>query len=148
LRKEKRLKFAVADYARFMKTQPEYLKNTFIDLHDGGYLTYFPSQDSALIKPKLFNYVISHQGNRDYDVIRLSSLIAARPNATLNLLSNELTVEGVLKFYFSDSQHVVVLPTDQKVILKKNRRIAFGGMIRAGRFDFFGQKFEFDYSIE
>lgn len=146
LRKEKRLKFAVADYARFMKTQPEYLKNTFIDLHDGGYLTYFPSQDSALIKPKLFNYVISHQGNRDYDVIRLSSLIAARPNATLNLLSNELTVEGVLKFYFSDSQNVVVLPTDQKVILKKNRRIAFGGMIRAGRFDFFGQKFEFDYS--
>lgn len=146
LKKTKQLKFAVADYAAFMKTQPEHLINVFIDMHDAGFITYFPEQDSAIIKPKLFNYVISHQGHRDYDVIRLSSLISARPNATLNLLSNEMVVEGVLKFFFSDSQNVVVVPTDQKVILKKNRRIGFGGMIRAGRFDFFGQKFEFDYA--
>lgn len=146
LKKTKQMKFSIADYAAFMKTQPEHLKSVFIDLHDGGFVTYFPEEDSALIQPKLFNYVISHQGHRDYDVIRLSSLISARPNATLNLLSNEMTVEGVLKFFFSDSQNVVVVPTDQKVILKKNRRIGFGGMIRAGRFDFFGQKFEFDYA--
>lgn len=146
LRKTKQMKFAVEDYARFMKTQPEYLKSSFIDLHDGGFVNYFIEEDSVLIKPKLISYVISHEGHRDYDVIRLSSLIGARPNATLNLLSNEMTVEGVLKFYFSDSQNVVVVPTDQKIILKKNRRIGFGGLIRAGRFDFYGQKFEFDYN--
>ncbi|MCC7297942.1 MAG: hypothetical protein IT244_06365, partial [Bacteroidia bacterium] len=146
LMKTKTLKFSVADYAAFMKTQPEHLTGSFIDLHDAGFVTYYPEEDSVLIKPKLFNYVISHEGHRDYDVIRLSSLVGARPNATLNLLSNELNVEGVLKFYFSDSQNVVVVPTDQKLTLKKNRRIGFGGMIRAGRFDFFGSKFEFDYA--
>lgn len=146
LKKNKQMKFAVKDYANFMKTQPEYLITSFIDLHDGGFVNYYQSEDSVLIKPKLFNYVIAHEGHRDYDVIRLSSMISARSNATLNLLSNEMTVEGVLKFYFSDSQNVVVVPTDQKITLKKNRTIGFGGLIRAGRFDFYGQKFEFNYS--
>lgn len=146
LRATKRMKFDLRDYAIFLKTQPEYLRTSFIDLHDGGFVEYFRDQDSVLIKPKLFNYVIAHQGHRDYDVIRFSSLIAKRSNATLNLLSNELAIEGVLKFFFSDSQNVIVVPTDQKITLKKNRRVAFGGMIRAGRFDFYGQKFEFDYN--
>lgn len=146
LRATKRMKFYVGDYARFMKTQPQHLTSSFIDLHDGGFVNFYQDQDSVLIKPKLFNYVISHEGHRDYDVIRLSSLIAARSNATLNLLSNEMTVEGVLKFNFSDSQNVVVVPTDQKVVLKKNRKFAFGGLIRAGRFDFYGRNFEFDYN--
>ncbi len=146
LRPTKQLKFAVKDYAAFMKTQSQYLVTSFIDLHDGGFVNYYQDQDSVLIKPKLFNYVIAHQGHRDYDVIRFSSLIAKRSNATLNLLSNEMTVEGVLKFFFSDSQNVIVVPTDQQIILKKNRRVAFGGMIRAGRFDFFGKKFEFNYA--
>lgn len=146
LRPTRRMKFAVKDYAAYMKTQSEYLVTTFIDMHDGGFVNYFQEQDSVQILPKLFNYVIAHQGHRDYDVIRFSSLIAKRSNATLNLESNELSVEGVLKFFFSDSQNVIVVPTDQHIILKKNRRVAFGGTIRAGRFDFYGKKFEFDYN--
>jgi len=146
LRTAKQTKFAVKDYAAVMKTEPKYLVTTFIDMHDGGFVNFFQEQDSVQILPKLFNYVISHQGHRDYDVIRFSSLISKRSNATLNLLSNELTIEGVLKFFFSDSQNVIVLPTDQKIVVKKNRRVAFGGMIRAGRFDFFGKAFEFNYS--
>ena len=142
----RRIKFDLNDYAAFCKTQAENLRKVFIDLHDAGYITYFIEQDSALINPKLFKWVQSHDKNRDYDVIRLSSLIAKRSNFTLNLLSNELNVEGVQKFFFSDSQNVVVVPTEQQVTLLKDRRIRFGGLIRAGRFDFFGQKFEFDYS--
>ncbi|MBL7811560.1 MAG: hypothetical protein JNL57_05005 [Bacteroidetes bacterium] len=141
-----RLKFSLRDYADFSKTQPEYLHSVFIDLHDAGFLTYYQEKDSALILPKLFKYVQAHEKTRDYDVIRLSSLISKRPNVTLNLLSNELNMEGVLKFYFSDSQNVVVVPTEQQVTILKNRRLRFGGMIRAGRFDFFGKKFEFDYN--
>jgi len=146
MRGTKTTKFAVADFAQFLKTQPQYLTSSFIDMHDAGFVTYFEKEDSVKIKPKLFNYVIAHEGHRDYDVIRLSSLISKRPNASLNLLSNELVVEGVLKFFFSDSQNVIALPYDQKVILRKNRRIVFGGMVRAGRFDFFGKQFEFDYA--
>jgi hypothetical protein len=142
----KRMKFSLQDYADFLKNQPEHLRQPFIDLHDAGYITFYPDQDSALIQPKLFKWVQSHEKTRDYDVIRLSSLIAKRPNMTLNLLSSELNIEGVQKFFFSDSQNVIVVPTEQQVTLLKNRRIRFGGLIRAGRFDFFGKKFEFDYN--
>lgn len=141
----RRLKFNLDDYAAFTGTRAEHLHSPFIELHDGGFITYYPDQDSALIQPKLIKWVQSHQKTRDYDVIRLSSMIAKRSNMTLNLLSNELNVEGVQKFFFSDSQNVIVVPTEQQVSLLKNRRIRFGGMIRAGRFDFFGEKFEFDY---
>lgn len=142
---ESRMKFALSDYAEFCKMQPEHLRAPFIEWHDAGFITYFPDQDSAMFRTKLFRWVQSHEKNRDYDVIRLSSLISKRSNLTLNLLSNEMNVEGVQKFFFSDSQNVVVVPHEQQVTLLKNRRIRFGGMVRAGRFDFFGKKFEFDY---
>lgn len=141
----RRMKFSVADYAQFCKMQPEHLKSPFIELHDAGYITYFPEQDSAVFRTKLFRWVQSHEKTRDYDVIRLSSTIAKRSNMSLNLLSHEMNVDGVQKFFFSDSQNVVVVPYEQQITLLKNRRIRFGGMVRAGRFDFFGKKFEFDY---
>ncbi len=143
---DKRMKFSLADYAAFCKMQPEHLRSPFIELHDAGFITYYPEQDSAMFRTKLFRWVQSHEKTRDYDVIRLSSLISRRSNLTLNLLSNEMNVEGVQKFFFSDSQNVVVVPYEQQVTLLKNRRLRFGGMVRAGRFDFFGKKFEFDYA--
>lgn len=142
---EKRMKFSLADYAAFCKMQPQDLSTPFIELHDAGFVTYYPEQDSAMFRTKLFRWVQSHEKTRDYDVIRLSSLIGKRSNMSLNLLSHEMNVEGVQKFFFSDSQNVIVVPYEQQVTLLKNRRIRFGGMVRAGRFDFFGKKFEFDY---
>ncbi|MFM1898518.1 MAG: hypothetical protein RL577_758 [Bacteroidota bacterium] len=144
-RKSKSLDFALDDYAAFLGTEAKHLESPFIDLHDKGFITYHPEVDSATIEMRLFKWVQSHQKLRDYDVIRLSSVIAGRPNATLNLLSYEMNIEGVQKFYFSDSQNVVVLPTEQQVVLEKNRTMRFGGMVRAGRFDFYGKGFAFNY---
>ena len=85
------------------------------------------------------------KGLRNYDIIRLNSVISARSNASLNLLNDEVTVQGVRRFNFSDSQNVIAVPTEQTVVIKANRTLAFGGMIRAGRFDLFSKDFEFDY---
>ena len=141
-----RIKFSVTDYAAFIKSQKEYLITPFIELHDQGYIIYDQAKDSATILPKLWRHVQAHQKTRDYDVIRLSSVIGKKPNATLNLKTYELELEGVSKFFFSDSQNVIVAPNDQKVTVLKNRNLRFGGQVRAGRFDFFGKKFNFDYS--
>lgn len=141
-----RIKFNINDYAQFIGSQKEYLITPFIELHDQGYIVYDQAQDSATILPKLWRHVQAHQKTRDYDVIRLASVIGKKPNGTLNLLSYELDLEGVNRFFFSDSQNVIVAPTDQKVTMLKNRNLRFGGQVRAGRFDFFGKKFNFDYS--
>jgi len=67
------------------------------------------------------------------------------PNATLNLVNYDLQLEGVRLFHFSDSQNVQVIPRNQQVTLKNDRRLKFGGRITAGRFDFYGNNFDFNY---
>ena len=133
---DQRIKFSLDDYAFFQKTQKEHLVVPFLELHDQGYINYLQDQDSVTLLPKAFRYVQAHQKSRDYDVIRISSIIGKRSNFTLNLLSNEMNLEGVSKFFFSDSQNVIVVPTEQQVTLTKNRGLRFGGQLRAGRFFF------------
>lgn len=141
-----RRKFSLKDYCEVWDCNPQAIQHAFIDLHDEGFINYDFENDSAFITDKLFNYIIMHKKAKDYDVIRLSSVIAARPNATLNLLSNEMNIEGVAAFNFSDSQSVYVLPKEQQVKLTKNRKLEFGGKVSAGRFEFYGDKFTFDYT--
>lgn len=145
-KKEERITFALKDYCAAYGSSPDASKHQFIDLHDAGFVVYNFDNDSITIQPKLFNYYLMNKKAKDYDVIRLSSVIAAKPNATLNLLSKELNLEGIRSFYFSDSQSVFVRPTDQKVVVTKNRAFRFGGTVSAGRFDFFGSNFNFNYT--
>lgn len=138
-------KFTLADFAAYRSNTKANVQEMIYNVADGGYIYYNPQNDTITIKPKLHDYVLAHNKVKDYDVIRFSSMIEKRPNATLNLITNDLKVEGVQKFGFSDSQNVIALPTEQIITVGKNRKIKFGGMIRAGRFDFFGKQFNFDY---
>jgi hypothetical protein len=40
---------------------------------------------------------------------------------------------------------VVIYPKNQELLVHKNRNFDFAGRIMAGRFEFFGKKFDFDY---
>lgn len=141
-----RNKFTLDDFCAYFKVEPNNTKHLFIELHDAGFVNYNFKNDSITINRKLFKYNLMHKKAVDYDVIRLNSVIAAKPNATLNLLSNEMNIEGVRSCFFSDSQNVSVKPFDQQVTLTSNRNLRFGGMVRAGRFDFYGQRFNFNYA--
>jgi hypothetical protein len=141
-----RLTFSLKDYCAAFGSSPDMAKHQFIDLHDAGFVKYDFATDSVTIQNKLFNYYLMSKKSKDYDVIRLSSVIATKPNATLNLTSNEFDIQGVRSFYFSDSQNVSVLPKDQQVVVTKNRNFRYSGLVRAGRFDFYGSNFNFNYS--
>jgi hypothetical protein len=138
-------KFSMQDYAAFLGSKKEYILETILNLHDQGFIFYYPEEDSIFVKKKLFNYVAAFFKVRDYDNIRMSSVIGARTNMTLNIQNYDLNIEGVRRFTFSDSQFVVVVPHEQQVTIKRDRKMIFGGQIRAGRFDLFSEKFEFDY---
>jgi len=133
------------DYAKYRRNEKKNMMIQVYDLADGGFIRYNPKNDSIHIEKKMFNYYYANKGVKDYDIIRLNSVISARSNASLNLLNDEVTVQGVRRFNFSDSQNVIAVPTEQTVVIKANRTLAFGGMIRAGRFDLFSKDFEFDY---
>lgn len=137
--------FTLNEYANWMGSRPIYLKSQIIELADLGYLFFNPATDSIKIRRKLDHAVLSHKKLMDYDVIRFSSLISARSNAFLNLINNTFNIEGVRAFKFSDSQSVYAFPHEQTVILKNKRRMEFGGKVTAGKFDFYSDKFDFDY---
>lgn len=137
--------FALSDYAFDIGSKRQNLLQQMYMLTDGGFIYYDEDTDTVYVKEKLYNYVLNHYKLKDYDVIRFTSVIGAVPNARLNLINYDLELEGVRSFHFSDSQYVVVQPHDQKVTIKNNRTAVFDGKITAGRFDFYGRDFKFDY---
>ncbi len=137
--------FHINDYAANFNQQKANLQQQFMDLSDDGFLYYNTVTDSVYVRDKLFNWVSSNLGGKDYDVIRLSSVIAAKPNVTYNIGTNELKVEGVRKFNYSDSQNVIAVPTNQLVIFQKNKNMHYAGLTRAGRIDFYSKDFNFNW---
>jgi hypothetical protein len=138
--------FNIESYAQFYKSDLSDIKLMMIDLNDRGFLNYNEQTKIINIKPKLKDYVNAHIGRTDYDAISFKSVISAIPNAAISLINNDLIVQGVGRFKFSDSQNVEVTPREQILTIKKNRGIEFNGKLRAGKADFYGSNFTFDYT--
>lgn len=138
-------KLKLSDYANFLGSKKENLYYQVIELTNQGFIYYDTETEIIEIKEKLLNYYKNNLKLADYDVIRFNSVISARPNATMNLVNYDLTLQGVRAFQFSDSQFVIAYPREQIVNIKNNRRMVFDGKVTAGRFDFFGDRFDFSY---
>jgi hypothetical protein len=141
----KKKEFTLAEYAASTGSKKNNLLPQMYMLADGGFIDFDYENEIIVPREKLFNYVRNHFGVWDYDVLTFSSVIAAKPNASLNLINFDLMIEGIRGFRFSDSQRVAAYPREQQIILKNNRRMIFDGKVSAGRFDFYGDKFDFNY---
>ena len=138
--------FSVEVYAATFKSNISEIRTQMIDLNDKGYVNFDGPKNKVYVKRKLIDYVNAHNGRTDYDAISFSSTISAIPNAHISLINNDLVVQGVPKFFFSDSQNVYILPREQMLTVKKNRAMDFSGKLRAGMVDFYGNNFAFDYN--
>ena len=92
----------------------------------------------------MHNY-LSQRRRRDYDFLSIASVIAAQPNATLNLKTNEMKIRGVDKFYVSRKRDVFIEPDSAEITLMANRNFYFHGSVTAGNFQYIGKDFLFDY---
>ncbi len=150
------------DVASAFGSSVDEIKPLLLQMANMGLLVYDITEDQVIVTDRLFHYINakSHQidpktgqvdlrsSQEDYDVLEFNSVIKGLPNATLSLLDNwDITLRGVGQVFLSDSQRVNIYPHEQEVVLKKNRKFTFGGRILAGRFDFFGKEFEFDYKL-
>lgn len=133
------------DLAKDMRLPPTEVRMMLIDFSNQGFVAYDSKNDRAVIKDRLGYYLLANSGKTDYDVIRFESVISQLPNASLNLLNFEFTLRGMAPIILSDSQNVVIFPANQEIHLQKNRDFTFAGRVKAGRFDFFGKQFSFDY---
>lgn len=133
------------DLAKEMKLPESEIRSMFIRFADEGLLTYDGTEDKAHVKDRLYYFLLANVGKTDYDVLEFESIIKAKPNASINLLNFEITMRGLAPINLSDSQNVVIYPTEQEVKIQKNRNFSFAGRVHAGRFDFYGKSFSFDY---
>jgi hypothetical protein len=138
-------KFYGMEYARYIKFALRDVQPMLVRLSALGFITYDIEDDEVSVNEKLFTYISAKAGHVDNDVIQFPSVVRNASNASVNLLNYDMTIFGVKQVYMSDSQNVVIYPAQQKLILKKNRDFSFAGVVHAGRFDFFGKEFTFDY---
>lgn len=121
------------------------LQNLLIRYSNYGLVDFDFKNDEVVVKDRLLEYVMSSAKRRDYDVININSKNAEKENAKLNLLNFDLSIYGVPGVILSDSQKVFVIPSDGEIKMKRNRYFEFKGLVKAGRFDFYGKEFSFDY---
>ena len=133
------------DLAKEMRMNVSEVKSLLLYLAGFGFLTYDSDEGKAFIKDKLYHYLAAKSGKEDYDIIALESVISGKPNASINLLNFDLNTNGVGQVILSDSQNVMLMPTEQELKMQKDRDMSFAGRIKAGRFDFYGDGFDFDY---
>jgi len=116
-----------------------------IQLANLGFINYDISTQTVEVKQKLYDYIAAEAGNIDYDVILFNSNVPDGDNAELNLVNFDLVLRGVDQIQLSDSQQVAIFPRNGIVNLRKNRDFNLGGVIRSGKFEFYGEEFAFSY---
>ncbi|MBD1398532.1 hypothetical protein H9Q13_15275 [Pontibacter sp. JH31] len=144
--KAKTSQFYAADVAKASRINESAIREAALNLAREGYLEYDGQSHFISLKPKAWHYVGSAQKLSDYDHIIIKSVVPSGRNATLNLSNNRLTVRGVDRVAFNnDSSTVYALPDSNVVHLLDNRNMEFGGRIYAGRLNFRGSQFKFNY---
>jgi len=140
-----RREFDVSALAKYMRTTADQLRPLLVRMATMGFLNFDTEKDKLLIKDRLFSYITDRFGKTDYDVLDFHSVLPNESNGLINLLNYDLTLKGVSSILLSDSQNVIIYPKDRQVVVKKNRDFTFAGRVHAGRFDFYGQQFAFNY---
>lgn len=137
--------FYIEGLAADMRFPPEQIIPLLIDLGNKGFIDYDIERKHIKVKERLYNYILASGGRTDYDVIVFNSKTEREDNASINLLNYDMLLRGVERIFLSDSQNVVIYPQNGELLLKKNRDFDFAGMIRAGKFEFFGKEYKFTY---
>jgi len=138
--------FYAEEFGNYMHLGKAETIGFLLNLASKGFLIYDAEEMYVIVKPSVRTYVLANQGKIDYDVISFNSVTDGNiPNASLNLLNNEIVMQGVHMVYLSDSQDVRIFPKYGRVVLKKNRDFTFDGKIMAGRFDLYAHDCYFSY---
>jgi len=130
------------------KMNPKYTENTIkgllYNMVQDGFIFYDEDRGLITVRDKVFNYIAANGGLIDFDVIRIQSF-NDKLNGRISFEDKEIALNGVKQVLLSDSQNVFVYPDSQNLRIQKNKDMAFSGRVRAGRLDFEGTGFRFEY---
>ncbi len=136
---------SIRELSYFLNISDAATNNLIVRFTSMGFLTFNFDKNEFTVKQKLSDFVQSMHRRIDYDVLSIKSEISGKENGKINLLNYDLTINGIPGIILSDSQKVVILPEGGSIVMHKNRAFDFKGHVKAGRFDFYGKEFHFDY---
>jgi hypothetical protein len=137
--------FTLDEFAQYLKLSTVQTETLLFNLSIQGFVDYDSKSKYAVKNPKLDKYILDKAGKSDYDVIQIASTVSRDMNGSLNLDNNEIKLSGVRFFTLSDSNNVVIFPENGEITIEKDRDIKFGGVVYAGKFEYFGSDYYFDY---
>lgn len=148
--------FNINDFVAYVKYPLPQVTSLILNLQAAGYLEYDKETQMVTILDRFFDVLASEHREFDYDVIRFQTRATNRqPNIRLSLSTNDMMVFGIWddqtgkelpSITLSDFKHVVILPDNARVVLKKHRSFNFSGCIMAGMYEFFTKDCLFDYN--
>ncbi|MFN3916855.1 MAG: hypothetical protein ACK4K0_03845 [Flavobacteriales bacterium] len=109
-----------------------------------GFIRYDSEKKWVYMNDKLQKYTRARTGKQDYDFIQIIS--EDKSNATLSLLSYDLEIRGIKSVKISEKHFTSIYPKQGQIVVKKGLNMAFDGTINAGRTEYFGTDFTFDYA--
>ncbi len=138
--------FPVTAFASNIGKPPYLVRHQLMRLSRRGFVFFDDERDMVSLNDKLFYFIEASVGKTDYDVISLISRVQApAENASLNLRTLDLTINGIENVFLSDSQNVVLVPENKQIVMKRNSSFQFDGIVEAGLFTMHGKNFYFDY---
>ena len=152
---ERQVHFYLGDLTSYLGYPTEQVITLVLRLQAEGYMEYDAQTQWVTALPRFFDMVDSYRDNIDYDVIKFHTVTSHRqPNLRLDLRTNDLLVYGITSqidgyegsaISLSDRKHVVIVPDNGRITLKKNKNFKFSGGILAGMFEFFTKDCLFMY---
>lgn len=118
-------------------------------LAGAGFIFYDAKAEEITILPKTMRWASAAQKLRDYDGIQLLSYTEDGKNAYMSYKEKTLQLNGCETFYLSDSLLVSAFPENYQVWVHQNRKMNFGGGVKAGKLNLTGKGAHmFTYSWE
>ncbi len=140
------ISFYGSDFAKYTRTRPEQMQQILKRLAVMGFIIYDLKNDYVTLRQKTYDWIYASVNYIDYDVINLvSETTGLLENASIDLTTNDLKINGVKSIQLSNAQNVRIFPKGQTVTMKRNRDFLFDGVINAGLFTVYGNNFLFGY---
>jgi len=134
------------EYAHYLQMPKAQVQLVLLKLAHDGFLLYDSAHERAILGDKIDFYLQANAGNIDSDVISFKSQPNKNEaNAYLQINNFDLQINGIDRIILSDSQNLIIEPTNGSIILRKNKDFSFDGKITAGRLSFATSHSTFDY---
>lgn len=135
------------EYAEYLRMPKEQVQLALLTLAHQGFLLYDAVNERAVLGDKIDFYLKANAGDIDSDVIRFESNPGKdEANAVLQIDNFKLQINGLDRIILSDSQNLIIEPSNRHIVVGKNKDFQFDGKITAGRLSFATTNSSFDYT--